>query len=739
MTFKLKYRIAGLAILAALLPVVAMSLLSLFAEKKVSDIIKEKIDGLIEDSVRHVGNDIYGMCEATNAIEMERIDGNLNVARKIVANAGGFSFSNTATVKWQAVDQLTQRVREVELPQMLCGGVWLGQNADFRKPSLVVDEIVGLVGGGCTIFQRMDEQGDLLRVSTTTERQDGSRTIGTYIPALNPDGKPNPVANAILAGKSYSGCSFVVNTWYLAIYEPIKDKTGAVIGSISVGLKLNGMKAVSDIIKVTKVGKTGYIAVLGGQGDQRGRYIVSKNGERDGELIIDSKDARGDLFIKSMVDAAVKLKPDESAIQRYHWINPGETAPRVKMAALKYFEPWDWVIVSSTYADDYREINDSVANSMIYLLLAIVLGGICILIFVSILSFILGGRIGSPVEKISAMARLIAAGDLRTASDNFGFLSKAVSANGDIKESALSHDETGALISSIVSMTKNLNSLVGQVQRSIIQLASSATEIAASAKEQEAVINEFGASTTEIVASSKEISATSLHLVTSMKDVAEVSSRTSGLASAGHSSLGEMETMMGQLANATDSISSKLSVINDKANNINNVVTTITKVADQTNLLSLNAAIEAEKAGEFGKGFSVVAREVRRLADQTAVATLDITRMVKEMQSAVSSGVMEMDKFSEEVRHGVKETGQLSSQLAKIIEDVQSLPPVFNNVIEGMKQQSSGAQQISEAIVQLSEAVRQTSESLREFNQAVAQLNSATQGLQKEVSIFKVK
>jgi methyl-accepting chemotaxis protein WspA len=739
MTFKLKYRIAALAISAAVLPVLVMSALTLYKERQVESAIKEKINVLIGDSVRHIANDIYGICEATDSIIEDKLASDMRVVKNYLTEKGGFSLSTTAKAKWNAFDQYSKRIVEIELPQMLLGGTWLGQNSDFKTATPVVDYFKTLLGDNCTVFQRMNEQGDFIRVATNIDKGDGSRAIGSFIPAILPDGKPNPVSVAMVEGKPYRGRAFVVNNWYVVYYDPIKDKNGSVIGGLFLGVELNAIRTLGDMIKRTKVGRTGYIAVLGGIGDQRGRYIVSKNGERDGEDIIEMKDAIGELYIKDMVDRAVKLKSGESFFKSYQWLNPGETVPRAKLAAVRYFEPWDWVIISSTYLDDYREINDSVVNSMTQLLLSVLVGGCIILLAVAVLAFVIGGRIGTPIEKVCAMARLIAAGDLNSASNGLVTLSSAVSSEGDVVESALSRDETGALISSIATMTKNLNSFVGQVQRSIIQLASSATEIAASSKEQEAIVNEFGASTNQIVASSKEISATSQHLVSSMNDVAEVSSRTAGLANVGHSSLGEMETMMGQLADATTSISSKLSVINEKANNINNVVTTITKVADQTNLLSLNAAIEAEKAGEFGKGFSVVAREVRRLADQTAVATLDITRMVKEMQSAVSSGVMEMDKFSEEVRRGVRETSQISVQLAKIIEEVQSLPPVFNNVIEGMKQQSGGAKQISESIVQLSDAVRQTSESLREFNQAISQLNNATQGLQREVSIFKVK
>src|SRR5438093_9938525 len=117
---------------------------------------------------------------------------------------------------------------------------------------------------------------------------------------------------------------------------------------------------------------------------------------------------------------------------------------------------------------------------------------------------------------------------------------------------------------------------------------------------------------------------------------------------------------MHHVMEAAGSINAKLAVLNEKASNINQVVTTITKVADQTNLLSINAAIEAEKAGEYGRGFLVVAREIRRLADQTAVATLDIENMVRLMHDAVSAGVMQMDKFSEQVRSGAARIGEVN-------------------------------------------------------------------------------
>src|SRR4029078_8264108 len=141
-----------------------------------------------------------------------------------------------------------------------------------------------------------------------------------------------------------------------------------------------------------------------------------------------------------------------------------------------------------------------------------------------------------------------------------------------------------------------------------------------------------------------------------------------------------METTMEGRDESTASISTKLATIRDKANTINMVVTTITKGADQTNLLYINAAIEAEKAGEYGRGFLVVAREIRRLADQTAVATLDIESMVRQMQDPVSAGVMQMDKFADEVRSGVGQVTTINQMTYEIISEVHSLSERFQLV-----------------------------------------------------------
>jgi methyl-accepting chemotaxis protein WspA len=299
-------------------------------------------------------------------------------------------------------------------------------------------------------------------------------------------------------------------------------------------------------------------------------------------------------------------------------------------------------------------------------------------------------------------------------------------------------DELGKLQNAIHVMVDSLGSLVRQIQSSGVQITTSTTEIAASGKQLEATVAEQLASTNEVTATAQQIAATSMNVVRAMDDVKDKAIETADSASHSQQDLDQMEKVMRDLVSATATITSKLDVMHEKANNINTVVTTITKVADQTNLLSLNAAIEAEKAGEYGTGFAVVAREIRRLADQTAVATLEIEQMVKEMQGAVSIGVMEMDHFSKTVTSAVEDVVRISDQVELVIEQVQDLTPKFEMVGQSIEEQSQGAQQISEAMQQLSQGSQQTSDALRESNRALELLDDSTQALRTEISRFHV-
>lgn len=278
-------------------------------------------------------------------------------------------------------------------------------------------------------------------------------------------------------------------------------------------------------------------------------------------------------------------------------------------------------------------------------------------------------------------------------------------------------------------MAETFETIIGRLQQIGAMLTTSAGEIATASKEQETIIVEQEATTREIAIAANEISSNAKEFASTMNEMSQVAEQTSDLALTGKDSLNNMESIMRQMVDASSSIASKLAVLNEKAGNITSVITTITKVADQTNLLSLNASIEAEKAGEYGRSFAVIAREIRRLADQSAIATLDIEKIVNEIMSAVSTSVMGVDDFTQEIRNGVEQVRAVSGQLAKIIEQVQVFTARFELLNEGMQAQSTGAEQINEAISQLSKTAEQTTMSIHQFHKTIQELNNAANEL----------
>jgi len=440
-------------------------------------------------------------------------------------------------------------------------------------------------------------------------------------------------------------------------------------------------------------------------------------GELRGDAVLvtaplrNARDAAFRMQIPLGGDQAIAAQDAARGNRGYGIITDYRTVSSV--AAWRYLPSFRWGLIVKQDESEAFALASFQRTAIILLSLATIVG-------VTVAAFIVARTISTPIRTAVSVASQVAGGDLRA----------------DVTGSG--NDETGVLLEAIQRMTLDLRGLIGRIQQSSVALISTATAIQATSTEQQQVITDYGASTSQAVAAVKQISVTSQELVRTMTEVNDMAAHTGDMAAEGRGNLEGMDTIMRQLADSTSSFGAKLGVISERAANINLAVTTITKVADQTNLLSINAAIEAEKAGEYGLGFLVVAREIRRLADQTAVASLDIERMVKEMQYSVSAGVMERDKFAEQVRGGVQEIGQVAEKLSEIIEAVQGISGRFGQVTEGMRAQSQGAEQIREAMVRLADGASRTATSLGDFNKATTHLREAVGGLKEEVSRFTI-
>ena len=323
MKLRIGSKIVALVLAVALLQLIVTSAAMLQMERQANKDVAREWGVLVQNEIGQIARSVRGLVETANDLVQQQVDNGLKLARDLMTRQGQPALS-AETVTWQAENQLTHTTEPVTLPKLMFGDTWLGQNRDTDVNTPIVDEVKRLSGITSTVFQRMNAAGDMLRVATSVEGADGHRAIGTYIPVVNADGKPNPVLSAVLRGETFRGRAFVVNSWYLTAYEPVRDRSGEIVGMLYVGVD---QKQAVDILRKSisdaKVGKTGYVYVIGGSGEQQGHYIVSQGGQRDGESIWGVKDSDGNPVIQSIVTKALALKKGEIAYQRYQLAEQG--------------------------------------------------------------------------------------------------------------------------------------------------------------------------------------------------------------------------------------------------------------------------------------------------------------------------------------------------------------------------------------------------------------------------------
>ena len=340
-----KLLLTGCALTAV--PLLVVAVMTFVENQAMCEAAEEETMASALENLDRTAAGIYALVASHQEVNEHNLVGALNVARDVLEAAGPIGF-DTQPATWTAVNQVTKQATQVQLPRMTAGGRWFGQIKSPESEVAVVDHVHDLVDVTCTIFQRMDDSGDMLRVATNVVKTDGTRAIGTYIPAKHPDGSSDPVIAKVLRGETFHGRAYVVDGWYITAYEPITED-GRVVGMLYVGVPQESVKSLREAIMSVVVGKTGYVFVL----DSDGRYVISKDGKRDGEDISGAKDANGVLFIQEIVKKGRALAPGQIAEQRYPWKNADDNTSRDKIARIAYFAPWDWVIGVSTYEDEF--------------------------------------------------------------------------------------------------------------------------------------------------------------------------------------------------------------------------------------------------------------------------------------------------------------------------------------------------------------------------------------------------
>jgi methyl-accepting chemotaxis protein len=407
----LRRKISAVALVPIALLVAAF--LAVFATQRTR--VEARVEGvmgkLAAENLARAARDLRTLCEATHTELSQQVPRSLAVAHDQLARLGRIRFSQEE-VTWRAVNQLDGTAREVRLPKLLVGDAWAGQNADPNRPTLLVDRVKELVGAEATLFQRLNERGDMMRVATTVRDATGARAIGTYIPAVDPDGRPNRVLSAVLRGETYQGRARVLDSWYLAAYEPLRDAEGRIAGVLFIGLRQDSLEGIRDGVAASRIGETGELWVVGGTGNQRGRFLIAPRWAQDGADAWDARDAAGRAYVQDLVSAAQDARPGET-VQLSYVRADAAGAPRERLASVAYFAPWDWIIVAEMDRDEtlvpFRAVESALGAAVLTVLAVAAL----LLAAAVWAARAAAARIVAPLDAMAVAAERIAQGDVR--------------------------------------------------------------------------------------------------------------------------------------------------------------------------------------------------------------------------------------------------------------------------------------------------------------------------------------
>lgn len=565
-------------------------------------------------------------------------------------------------------------VAGVQTPGLSLGSEVLNNN--FKE----VDEFKQMTAGVATVFVRNGD--DFIRVSTSLTKQDGTRAIGTVLD------RAGPAYGPVISGQSYIGRALLFGRYYMSQYTPVRDSSGKIIAVLYVGFDYtDAQNAQFENLKRFRIGQTGSLALL----DEQNKWLVPPAGVQA-------------LDQASATIVGLVKKPGKGAF----WTDTAEDFYSVAVP----FEGGPWAVVASMPKTEIRAVTWSVGTQLaIGSLLAMLLA-------VGSAMWLLRSKL-APLGDLVRQAEALGAGDL------------------SVRLNVSSHDEIGQLARAFNQMSQALSTMVEHIRKASQEVNSRAQALSGLSSGAYEGMEQQSGEITSMAGAVEEFSATSLDIADNMGNTERLAQENAQQTRIGRTSMDEASSSLEQIAGALNSTATVINTLGQRSQEIGGIVGVITSIAEQTNLLALNAAIEAARAGEQGRGFAVVADEVRSLASRTRQATDEISSMINSIQQETGNAISTMEQGNVLMQEGLSRNANVATALARIDEQSRSAGQQFAAITTATQEQSSTATLLSSNLQSIAMANSEQRQVVSNLALTAKELEKLAQDLRQEVDRFR--
>jgi methyl-accepting chemotaxis protein-2 (aspartate sensor receptor) len=650
----------------------------------------------------------------------------LVILRVAESNASKTAEEFSGTVNGQVLGTVESFAKELEITSdRLLGAVRLGYPDAFRRDdnerirvgerdtpalyngttvvnneSAYLDRFLVEAKTAATLFVR--DRDDFVRVTTSLKKEDGSRAVGTVLD------RGHPAYARLKAGESFHGVARLFGREYYTRYQPIVEG-GEMLGVLFVGVDLSeNLAKLKERLRSVRIGETGYVFVLDGRAGtpEYGQFVVHPSLE--GKSGLEVKDENGRFFIKEMLE-------EKSGVIHYLWKGKAAAASE---AVLRFapFEPFNWVIASRA---DKAELSRGVIAVERVVLVA---GGVLLLLLPLLIYLVVRRVVTRPLDELQHFCSEVE--QRRDLTLNLAVRSE---------------DEVGQTVGAVQRLMQTLRSAFGEILARIEDLDAAARQLSSAAQDTAANSGKASDAASDMAASVEELSVGISQISDSAGEAAKLSHAAGEDSRNGGAIILRATSEMSAIVGTMQATSAALGALGEESKHISGIVAVIKDVAEQTNLLALNAAIEAARAGEQGRGFAVVADEVRKLAERTTRATDEIARMTGAIDTRAREAVQAMTEAMGQVEEGAALATEAGTAINGIQSGAERVVAVVRQITESLAESSAASQSMANMTEKVAQVAEESNHAAQQSRQSAEDVVRLGEEVRSTVGQFRIQ